>query len=317
MKGIGITPEASQNNPILYDLFFETIWSENPYELEEIDTAQWIRRYAERRYGADSEAAYKALMLYLDTVYNSELNNLGQGAPESVINARPALSISAASTWGNSIITYDKAKFEEAVKYLLEDYDTLKTSDAYLYDVADGLKQLLSNTAQEYHQRMVEAFNGGDLDRFNQESEPFIGVIEMVDRVVGTRAEFMVGPWIEMAKKLAADTDDFTKSLYEFNARGLITTWGASNNANGGGLKDYSNRQWAGLTKDYYQPRWEKWIAERQKELQGEPFEDVNWFNFEWAWTTAKNEYPTESSGEDLKALAAVIFENYRISSIE
>ena len=32
---------------------------------------------------------------------------------------------------------------------------------------------------------------------------------------------------------------------------------------------NYSNRQWAGLTNDYYKMRWEKWIAERKKELAG------------------------------------------------
>ena len=37
MAGIGITPEATFSNPVLFDLFFETIWSETPEQLSPID----------------------------------------------------------------------------------------------------------------------------------------------------------------------------------------------------------------------------------------------------------------------------------------
>lgn len=101
-------------------------------------------------------------------------------------------------------------------------------------------------------------------------SNSFLEIITKVEEVTGTQEEFMLGTWLESAKALAKNADDFTKELYELNARGLITTWGSIEQANSGGLIDYSNRQWSGLTSDYYKPRWEKWIAERKKELAGE-----------------------------------------------
>ncbi len=52
-----------------------------------------------RRYGAKSESAYEAMKILENTVYKASLNMRGQGAPESYINARPAESIGAASTW--------------------------------------------------------------------------------------------------------------------------------------------------------------------------------------------------------------------------
>ena len=55
-----------------------------------------------------------------DTVYNPEMNMKGQGAPESVVNARPGLDIGAASTWGNAVIDYDKAELEKAAALLLK-----------------------------------------------------------------------------------------------------------------------------------------------------------------------------------------------------
>ena len=48
-----------------------------------------------------------------------------------------------------------------------------------------------------------------------------------IEKVTGTQKEFLVGTWINGAKKLAKNSDDFTKELYELNARSLITTWGS------------------------------------------------------------------------------------------
>lgn len=312
MSGVGITPEGSQNNPVLYDLLFEMVWCDDASKpLEKIDTSWWLREYAKRRYGGESENAYQAMLILENTVYKASLNMLGQGAPESYVNARPSTSIGAASTWGNAVISYDMADLEKAAGLLLKEYDKFKESDGYLYDVADILKQVLSNTAQVYHGTMVSALEAGDLDAFTKASDKFLALIDKVEKVLGTRKEFLLGTWVGMAERMADGTDDFTKDLYEFNAKSLVTTWGGYPQCETGGLKDYSNRQWAGLTKDYYKQRWSMWIDQKKAELAGESAGRINWFEFEWAWARANTEYTTEASGEDLKALGLDILKNY------
>ena len=86
-----------------------------------------------------------------------------------------------------------------------------------------------------------------------------------VEEVLGTRKEFLFGTWTEHAKKLAEGDDDFTKDIYELNAKSLVTTWASYPQAESGGLKDYSNRQWAGLTQDFYKQRWTMWINQKRK----------------------------------------------------
>lgn len=312
LTGIGITPEGSQNNPVLYDLLFETVWCDDASEdLEEIDTSQWLLDYTRRRYGARSENACEAMLILEDTVYRASRNMLGQGAPESYVNARPSTSINAASTWGNAVISYDMADLEEAAALLLEDYDLLKESDGYLYDLADILKQILSNSSQKYHRAMVTALNSGDPDAFTEASDKFLGLIDEVEKVLGTREEFLLGTWVEQARALAVNADDFSRDLYEFNAKALVTTWGAYPQAVSGGLKDYSNRQWAGLTKDFYRVRWQKWIERQKAVLSGESPAAINWFEFEWEWARSRTEYTTEASGADLEALGWEILEQY------
>lgn len=311
MAGIGITPEATFSNPVLFDLFFETVWSDTPEHLPPIEPDMWLAQYVRRRYGAESEAAMESFRLLRKTVYNPSLNHNGEGAPESVVNARPAFEIRSASSWGTAVIGYDKHEFERAVRLLLEDYDALKQSDGYLFDLADCLKQVLSNTAQEYHHTMVQAYREKNLTVFDDYSARFFQLISLTEQVLGTRREFLLGTWLRGAQKLAEEADDFTRDLYEFNARALITTWGAIRQANEGGLRDYSNKQWAGLTHDFYRPRWEKWIALRRAELTGgqkdrrsEKEQAEDWFHMEWKWVLGRNPYPAEVNGLDLKELA-------------
>ena len=317
IAGIGITPEASVNNPVLYDFLFETVWQENADEnMEPIKLDDWLDKYTTRRYGAESESAQEAWEILKDTVYKSSLNNLGQGAPESVVNARPALSIGAASSWGNSVISYDKGELEKAAALLLEDYDTLKDSEGYMYDVANVLQQVLSNSAQEYQKEMAKAFNARDLDAFVSYSSTFMSIIDDMEKVTATNEYFLLGRWVEQAKALAENTDDFTKELYEFNAKALVTTWGSVNQSEYGGLHDYSNRQWSGLIGDFYKVRWQRWITARTKELKGESYEsNINWFQWEWEWVRSNKAYTPDTTPQDLSELGSKILEEYSVVS--
>ena len=119
-----------------------------------------------------------------------------------------------------------------------------------------------------------------------------------------------------MTKALAKNADDFTKELYEFNAKALVTTWGSKNQAEKGGLKDYSNRQWSGLIGDFYKVRWQRWITARMNELSEKEYEsNIDWFEWEWEWVRSNKEYPTTATPQDLKTLGAKILEDYSVKN--
>lgn len=309
IAGIGITPEASVNNPVLYDFLFECIWQEDAaQELPEINLREWLHEYSVRRYGAKSEYAQKTWDILRETVYKAEYNNLGQGAPESVLNARPSLKVAAASTWGNAVISYDKKELEKAAKLMLADYDRLKGSEGYRYDLITVLNQVLSNRAQDYYNEMVDCFNNNDISGFEKNSEKFLAVADDMESVLECSEHYLLGRWVEQAKALAKNADDFSKKIYEFNAKALITTWGAYNQSEIGQLHDYSNRQWSGLIGDFYKPRWECWIAAQKAKLQGKEFEEKSdWFVWEWNWVWENTVYPTTSKKSDLLALGEKI----------
>ena len=306
IAGIGITPEASFNNPVLYDFLFESVWRDSfDGEIGVIDLYSWLCDYAERRYGAKSENAREGWKILLNTVYKGKLNMTGQGAPESIVNARPSLESRPASSWGNAVIGYDKADLKKAAKLLLTDYEVLKNSQGYIYDLITILQQILSNTAQDVHSDMVSAFKKKDLLEFKAKSAEFLRIAELMDEVLSGSEYYLLGRWVEQAKAMTLNADDFTRMLYEINAKSLITTWGSYEQCETGGLRDYSNRQWSGLVRDFYKPRWERWITERINELEGKPFEEkIDWFTWEWCWVRKKRLYSNEPTKIDLLELS-------------
>ena len=316
MQGIGMTPEAIENSPMMYELLWDMTWTKDP-----IDYREWVQDYAERIYGGTNEDIQRVWEIMLETGYNSK-DTYYQGAAESVINSRPTTNFTSASSWGHSDINYDKELLEEAAALMAKNYDTFKDSPAFVYDFVDILRQVVANSAQEYHTEMVSAYQNGDLELFDAISSDFLEMILLQDEILSCSSDFLVGTWIEDARSMVADSDDWTKDLFEFNARSLITTWGGYKNANGGGLRDYSNRQWAGLTKDYYYPRWEKWVNDAKAALtDGTAMPSTNWFLMEFDWANEKSDqgtaYATEASGGDLKALSQQVLDNYTIADLE
>ncbi|WP_201307724.1 alpha-N-acetylglucosaminidase [Companilactobacillus farciminis] len=306
--GIGITPEASLNNPIIYDYFFELTWKDNITN----DLDFWIKKYSLRRYG-ESKHAFKSLKLQLNTVYNSHYNTLGQGAPESIINSRPSLNISAASTWGNSVIEYSKSELIESFKELLIDYDNLKNSTGYQFDLVTLGMQVLSNFAQDSLEHIKKDMKKNDLPTFLEDKESFMRIVNLVDEIASKIPIYRLQTWERQAARSISNCDDFTKIQSIIDARSLITTWGSLKQANSGGLHDYSNRQWSGLTRELYKTRWSKWFDESENKIRNMHYNSLDdnfWFNLEWKWVISNsNNKESVISRRDLKDISQNILE--------
>ena len=75
-----------------------------------------------------------------------------------------------------------------------------------------------------------------------------------LDAILATNKHFLLGVWLEDAKSIANRNKSVISgepSIYEFNARNQITLWGPN-----GEILDYAAKQWSGVVRDYYLPRW-------------------------------------------------------------
>eukprot|EP00051_Salpingoeca_urceolata_P011079 m.136572 g.136572 ORF g.136572 m.136572 type:complete len:913 (-) comp16976_c2_seq5:202-2940(-) len=71
------------------------------------------------------------------------------------------------------------------------------------------------------------------------------------DALLSTDTNFMLGRWIDWARSSIPNASTATQDWLEFNARNQITLWGPH-----GEINDYAKKEWGGLVRNYYKPRW-------------------------------------------------------------
>lgn len=284
IRGIGAAPEAIESVPVVYDLLFELPWLDSAP-----DVGKWIEQYALCRYGKYNEAARNAWRTILNTAMN-ETTSL-QGPHEAVMCGRPSLNVEKVSSWGGSHIFYDKELFRSAAYQLLSAAREIGTQGSIgaknmSYDLTDIVRQVLSDHSKTLLAEIKDAYNSGQTELFNQKADRFLELILDTDRLLGTNQMFRLGNWTETARKAAEEIEGATTATADWlelaNARTLITTWGDEKQSEKGGLRDYSYRQWQGLLRDFYYPRWYYYFKGRQGMLS-EPAK--GWFYSEWNWS--------------------------------
>ena len=135
---------------------------------------------------------------------------------------------------------------------------------------------------------------------FNKESRLFLNMILDEDQLLNTQEGFLLGRWIAAARTLGKK--NVHKQLLERNARTLITVWGPRP-----GLIDYSAREWAGMLRNFYFPRWHLWVRQQQSILMGKATEPVDYFVWAQKWTRGNTEFPTATTGDSILEAKRII----------
>lgn len=303
LSGIGALMEGSGTNPALWERFFENAWRSNTEPL-----AAWLKGYARRRYGADIPAAAQAWQILGQTIYNAPQSRL-ELPVNSAVCARPSLKPDLrARAYVTTEPYYDPTRLVEAWKLLLDAAPRAKASDGYRYDLADLGRQVLADLGTRYHQQIVAAYQAKNTNAFRTLSGKLLNLIADMDKLVGTRQEFLLGPWLDDARRWGAGREESDR--FEQDARELITTWTGSDS-----IPDYANRQWSGLLRDFYRHRWEMWLNALNDSLAtGKPVDEAavrhQIRDWELAWTREHNRYPTKPVG-DVVEVSAEMFSRY------
>lgn len=300
MKGIGLTMEAIEQNPVLYELMTDHTWR-NGY----IDLDAWLPEYIHDRYGSRNEHALKAWDVLRKTVYNGK--EIRDGA-ESILAARPTLQ--SERRWAKTKLNYEAADLLPAWNELLKASTACKNYDGFQYDLVDVTRQVLANYALVLHSKVVKAYDEKDRDALKKYGSEFLTLLDDLDLLLATRKDFLLGPWIEQARACGNTPDE--KALYERNARNLITLWGGENNR----LHEYSCRQWSGLISSFYKPRWNQFFDLLDQALANNTVIDVEAFEsnikkWEWRWVNTQGNFPVEGNGDAIKVVNE-LYNKYR-----
>lgn len=300
LKGIGAMPEGRLNNPVLFDMIYKIAWDKKAPDMKE-----WVTEYSRYRYGKASADMEKVWQILLSTAYKSE-GILQQGPCESMFNARPDTSIQHVSSWGNAGVYYDYKEFKKIIPYMLNATKTFAKVDAFQYDLTDFTRQIIANEGREVYYNMDKALKEKNLKEFERWSAKFVDLMKDQEELLSCHKDFMVGNWIAQAHRLA--TNDQEKKLLEWNARTQISYWGPDNAKTS--LHEYANKEWSGILKDLYLPRWEKYIAVKIQQLKGENVAEPDFYNMEKSWSESMNPYPQKPT-KPLIATAVKMLKKY------
>lgn len=290
LKGVGMTMEGIENNPVMYELLCELPWREQRFSKDE-----WLEGYLKARYGKSDSQVSQAWMLLSNTIYNCPAASTQQGTHESILCARPSWKAYQVSSWSEMSDYYDPADVIRAAGMMVDAAERFRGNNNFEYDLVDIVRQAVAEKGRLMYRVLVDAYKAGDRELFKLSSDRFLRLILMQDRLLATRPEFKVGRWLESARNLGSTEEE--KDWYEWNARVQITTWGNRVAADDGGLHDYAHREWNGLLRDFYYLRWKTWLDEQLKSFEGGQPKAIDFYALEEPWTLKHNSYVSEAEG--------------------
>lgn len=281
LSGLGFVNEGLCYNPVAYDLMFENAWRS-----EAAGMKAWLAGYALHRYGKANAAAQHAWEAMFDTVLNLPTRSL------SAVTSAPSL---VKVRWTTP---YDPVRLANAWQDLLSASEELGPVDTYRFDLVNVARQVLSDHAGRVHSEMARAWRAKDAAALGKSSKRFLELIGDVDELLATRPEFLLGSWLEDAKRWGGTPEEAARC--EWNARRVLTLWGETF-----AINDYARKEWSGMLSGYYAPRWQRFLDAAMTSLrENRPLDSKTYSEelLKWTaqWAAGREVYPTEPRGDSI-----------------
>ncbi|XP_019154371.1 PREDICTED: alpha-N-acetylglucosaminidase-like [Ipomoea nil] len=334
MVGVGMSMEGIEQNPIVYDLM-----SEMAFQHDTVDVKAWVDLYSRRRYGKFVQSMQDSWNVLYHTIYNCTdgandknrdvIVSFPDVTPDSISvlsrrltktqkhnGAHPSMrSIleDASDSYDQPHLWYSTSEVIPALELFISSGDELSNSNTYRYDLVDLTRQVLAKYANQLFLDVIEAYKFGDLGDVATLSQKFLTLVGDMDTLLACHDGFLLGPYLQSAKELAQDEDQ--KIQYEWNARTLITMWFDNTEDEASLLRDYGNKYWSGLLRDYYGRRAAIYFKYLTKSLEkGEGFHLRDWRR-EWIkltndWQSSRKVFPVKSTGDALNT-SKYLYEKY------
>jgi alpha-N-acetylglucosaminidase len=249
LSGLGMMMEGLGYNPIVPDFVMDMAWRNAVPELE-----PWAQAWVDRRYGGANAHARNAWQLLMQTAYRS--------APQTgtYLAERPGFYVKGSAYRTEPLLPYDVKVLAAALDTLLAAKSELGRYDAYRYDVVNLTRQVLGQLGLPMVNEVEAAFRRKDRPALAAAEGRVIGLLNDLDELVGTREEFLLGRWLEDAKRWGKTRAE--RDLYEWNARNIITLWGTKcTEGQNDDLNLYAYKEWQGMFSGYYLPRWREFFV--------------------------------------------------------
>ena len=252
--GTGLFMEGINQNPLYYDLAEMMLTKNSRIKLEE-----YLDDYLIRRCGSEDKKLRQALEILSNTVYSEGTNEV---ETSSIICARPALNVKKSGPNEGFVNLYEKSELLKALKLYLEAYDE-DLKDGYFFDLYDVARQAGSNELQNLSLKIKDAYENRETQKFNELTESFLKILELIDSLLLTREEFNLYNTLNEAKSYTGD-EEINDKLVEAH-KTLFTLWADIDEPQ---IFDYAWREWGGFIGEFYYVRWKMFFDFLKTEIQ-------------------------------------------------
>lgn len=281
LRGVGLMMEGFSHNPPFYDLMFDRAWQ------PEIDLAAWWPAFARYRYGGEDAAATAAWRVLADSLYGTPRNTESR----TIVTTFPSLQARPGR--------YPAMQLARAWKHLLDVGPETARRETYRHDLVNVARQCLAEEANVRYDAAMATYRAGDRTALTNAAAGFLELLGDLDELLGSNEHFLLGRWIENAKRWGATDEERAK--LEWNARRVLTLWG-----DGTALRDYAWKEWSGLISGFYAKRWELFFQRLENALaSGQPLDEAACkralLDFENVWSSGHEPYPPAPRGDSLE----------------
>eukprot|EP00041_Stephanoeca_diplocostata_P038457 m.1517851 g.1517851 ORF g.1517851 m.1517851 type:complete len:1260 (-) comp25219_c0_seq4:160-3939(-) len=154
----------------------------------------------------------------------------------------------------SSVAASTASTFAQVWGQLLDAADTVGTVPSFRFDLVDVGREVIAANFSTTLSAFKQAFSDRDIDAVVALGGQLLMILEDYDLLLSSDTNFMLGRWLEWSKSWSNTTAG--KANLEFNARNIITLWGPT-----GQINDYAKKEWGGLVRDYYAPRYTEFIS--------------------------------------------------------
>jgi alpha-N-acetylglucosaminidase len=288
LAGFGMFPEGLNNNSIVYEAAYDLAWNAGG-----ASRAAWLATYAKSRYGRTTPALEAALGTLADGVYSTRYWTprwWRDRAGAYLFFKRPTATITTFEGHPGS-----RADLAAAVRQLTALAPGFAGEPLFVLDLVDAARHLASEAIDLALIGAVGAYRHGDLAAGDAARRKIEDLALALDALLGVHAETLA-TWIDAARAYADTPAD--ARAYVLNAKAQVTVWGGQGN-----LSDYASQAWQGLYRDYYLPRWIRFL-DALRQAGTAPFDEpavvreiVAW---EQAWVARDTPYRREVPADPL-----------------
>ena len=276
---------------------------------EKVDVLTWLQYYASRRYGSYSKYAETAWEILKYSAYSHHYS----GGIKSLVDRGPGFGMTVDTSFNVTglvdawLLLYEASKTDTLSSIVGPyQYDLVDIGRQCLTDLFYDLYRMFSLAYDKYTQHGVNSIN--EMTSIANEMK---SLLQHLDDYLGTNVNFLLGNWINDARKSSPpNSSDSVVNNLEFNARNQITMWGPHQN-----IEDYASKEWSGLVKDYYLPRWSLFIQYAMNSVSSKkPFDNSGYqaarYQLENDFSNTIKTYPTQPKG-DLMQITGELINKY------